>query len=132
MAQRPLLIRHPSQQAVFHEAAEVRGEDVPPNAERRAEVVEAARPHAGLTDDQEVPTVAEDMRAARHRAGPRRCVGPTHEINPTGSVTELSATVSSVTKPTIQARDAQLFPVRLERTKTTVMAHAADAAKGTI
>lgn len=78
VANRAFLVGDAVEQAVVNEPVQVRGENVAADAQRDSEVFESAGAEACLSDDEKVPAIAEDVRAARHGARPARRVGTTH------------------------------------------------------
>src|SRR5437764_9289718 len=78
MSRRVWLVLDPAQQALVHEPVETSGEDVASDTERLLEVVEPASAETGLTDEQQVPVVAEHGRAAGDGARPVGGVGALH------------------------------------------------------
>ncbi len=64
------------EEAFVDEAVQSLREDVAADAEGALEVVEAPSAQAGLSDEEQVPVVAEDVGASGDRAGPGRGVGP--------------------------------------------------------
>ena len=64
------VVGHPGQHAFFDDAVEPLGQDVPADAERCLKVVEPASAEARLSDDQQVPVVAEHVSGASDGARP--------------------------------------------------------------
>ena len=70
MAGRVLLVLDPAQQTLLDETVQPLGEDVASCAERLLEVVESTSAETCLTDQEQVPVVAEHGRAAGDGARP--------------------------------------------------------------
>ena len=81
VARRVRLVLDPAQQALVHEPVETSGEDVASDTERLLEVVEPASAETGLTDEQQVPVVAEHRRTAGDGARPVGGVGALHALS---------------------------------------------------
>ena len=78
MAQRPVVVGHPLEQALVDQAGEALGEDVAADVEVALEVLEPAGAVVRLAQHERRPPVAEQVHRAGHGAGPLRERGPLH------------------------------------------------------